>query len=139
LRKLEIVYYSGVWDLFHVGHLKAITNAAKLGDMLIVGVTTDEFTSSMKLGRPILPFEQRRDLVYALSCVNDVTPVRGFLDFTPFDTYQITVRAVGPDYGKYEEQKMALGEMKRRGIRVASIPQTPGISTTSIIERIRNG
>jgi len=136
---MDTVYMTGIWDLFHVGHLRVLIKASKLGDRLIVGVATDEFTVSMKPGRPIVPFGQRRDLIFALHCVHDAVSAKGHLDFDAIDAYGVTIRAAGPDYGKYEGEREAIARMEGRGIKIVRLSRTPGISTTAIIERIRNG
>lgn len=129
-----IVYISGVWDLFHVGHLNAIRNARRLGDMLIVGVVTDEFCEQYKGERPIISFEQRRAIVEALRDVNVTVPVTSF-DLPPLE-YRVSIRAHGPEYGKHNGQKMLLKKLVDLGIEAVYVPRTDGISTTIIKERI---
>jgi glycerol-3-phosphate cytidylyltransferase len=131
-----IVYISGVWDLFHVGHLNAIRNARLLGDMLIAGVVTDEFCAEYKGRPPIIPFEQRRAVIEALRDVNATVPVTSF-DIPPLE-YRVSIRAHGPWYGKYDGQKALLRKLVDLGIEAICVPRTDGISTTQIKERIKN-
>ena len=132
---MNIVYISGVWDLFHIGHLNAIRNARRLGDMLIVGVVTDEFCESYKGERPVIPFEERRAIVEELRDVNVTVPVTSF-DIPPLE-YRVAIRAHGPCYGSYAGQRNLLERLKVLGIEAVYVPRTEGISTTIIKERIK--
>ena len=132
---MNIVYISGVWDLFHVGHLNAIHNARRLGDMLIVGVVTDEFCKEYKGKPPVIPFEDRRAIVDALRDVNATVPVTSF-DIPPLE-YRVSIRAHGPDYGSYEGQQELLRKLIDLGIEAVYVPRTEGISTTIIKERLK--
>ena len=70
MRKPVIVYTCGVYDMFHVGHLNMLKAAKGLGDKLIVAVSTDEVAESYKPGSLVVPFEQRVQIISALSCVD---------------------------------------------------------------------
>ena len=132
---MNIVYISGVWDLFHIGHLNALENARRLGDMLIVGVVTDEFCAEYKGEMPVIPFEERRHIVESLRCVNATVPVTSF-DIPPLE-YRVSIRAHGPGYGQYQGQQALLRKIANMGIEAVYIPRTEGVSTTIIKERIR--
>lgn len=134
--KWEVVYYTGVWDLFHIGHLRALEAARALGDKLIVGVVTDEFAARYKR-IPIIPFSQRRDIVAALKCVDVAVPTEHALDFRPMLEYGVTIRAVGPEHGQYPWQEEAISKAKKMRIRFVRIPRTLNISTSMIIEKIK--
>lgn len=133
--KMIITYISGVWDLFHIGHLNALQNASRLGNMLIVGVVTDEFCEEYKGERPVIPFEERRAIIDALRCVNITVPVTSF-DIPPLE-YRVSIRAHGPCYGRYPGQQDLLRKLIDLGIEAVHIPRTEGISTTIIKERIK--
>lgn len=133
---MKVVYISGVWDLFHIGHLRALIQAKELGDFLIAGVVTDEFATEYKGEPPTIPFIQRYSIVAAIRCVDVVVPVTSF-DIPPCE-YDISVRACGPEYGAYAGQKVVLKKFHNLGIETPTVPRTPGISTTIIRERIKN-
>jgi glycerol-3-phosphate cytidylyltransferase len=128
-----VVFISGVWDLLHDGHRNVLEKAAALGDFLVVGVITDRFASAYKR-MPVRDFERRCQDVLALPYVDDIAPHDGFDDMTAIDKYKITVRAVGPEYGDYEEQRDCMIEMERRGIRIVALPRTEGVSTSLLME-----
>lgn len=128
------IFTAGCWDLFHVGHLRMLQQAKALGNFLVVGVNTDEFMQSYK-EKPIIPFEQRREIVAGLECVDIALPHRDFEDLTGYDIYDVCLRAVGPQYGKYEGERQHLKQLEKLGIRVVVIPRTPDISASDIRRR----
>jgi cytidyltransferase-like protein len=132
----RVVFISGVWDLLHDGHRNVLEQARGLGDFLVAGVITDRFADAYKR-LPIRDFNQRCLDVLALPCVDAAEPHDDFDDMTAIDKHGVTVRAVGPEYGKYEEQRACLIEMERRGIQVVTIPRTDGISTTQLKEQLK--
>jgi glycerol-3-phosphate cytidylyltransferase len=136
---VRTVYYTGTWDLLHIGHVNALRQARELGDRLVVGVCTDKFVSLTKRDRPVIPFHQRCGMLRAIRYVDIVVAARGYLDFDAIDQYGVTVRAVGPDYARDPSHEEAIAQMKGRGIEIVCLPRTPNVSTTAIIERIRNG
>ena len=133
---MNIVYTTGVFDLFHIGHLNLLRAAKALGDILVVGVTTDKHTKEIRR-RLIIPYEQRAVLVAALKCVDFVEPSRHHLDFEPMIEHHVNIRVLSPTWGKYPGQDEARKWMVDRGIELFRLPRTPGISTRWIIERIR--
>jgi glycerol-3-phosphate cytidylyltransferase len=131
------VYYSGVWDLLHVGHIHALRRAAALGDHLTVGVITDEFAKSYK-AMPIVPYRERVFIISQLRFVNEVIPSRWWDDNLAYCLENgITVRAVGRQFGEQHPlQRKIRAKMERLGIKYVDIPWGPDISTTLIKERI---
>ncbi len=132
----QVIFISGVWDLLHDGHRNVLEKARDLGDFLVVGVVTDRFAASYKR-LPVRDFDQRCLDVLLLPSVDAAEPHDDFDDMTAIDKYGVTIRAVGPEYGKYEEQKECLAEMERRGIQVIVIPRTDGVSTTQLKEQLK--
>ncbi len=69
---MKIVYTVGTFDMVHLGHLDLLEHCATLGDKFIVGVASDEVVDSYKRNVPIIPLEQRMQMLKALKCVDDV-------------------------------------------------------------------
>lgn len=112
-----------------------LERARALGDFLLVGVNTDRYMRSYKC-EPAVGFEQRCAVVAALKPVNAVVSHDGFEDLTGFEEYGVQIRAVGPEFGIYEEQRRCLAELERRGVVVVVLPRTEGVTTTMIKEKV---
>lgn len=115
----------GTFDLFHIGHLNILKRLSDLGDRLIVGVSTDEF-NAIKGKRPIVPFEQRLEIVQSIRYVDTAIPEdRWSQKREDIDTYNIDVFGMGADWeGKFDELKDK--------VKVVYLPRTSGISTTEM-------
>lgn len=124
-----IVYTSGTFDLFHSNHLKMIKYARGLGDVLIVGVSTDELVSSYKKP-PIIPFEERIQIIEALRYPDIVIPQHS-LDHTDIvKNLHINVFVVGDDWsGKYDF-------LETLGVKVFYFPYGKGVSSSNVKEQI---
>jgi len=124
-----IVYTSGTFDLFHSNHLKMIKYARGLGDVLIVGVSTDELVSSYKKP-PIIPFEERIQIIEALKYPDIVIP-QNSLDHTDVvKKLHINIFVLGDDWiGKYDY-------LEKLGVRVFYFPYGKGTSSSNVKEKI---
>ncbi|MDR2385034.1 MAG: adenylyltransferase/cytidyltransferase family protein [Tannerella sp.] len=131
LKDKIIVYTSGTFDMFHYNHLKMINYARSLGDILIVGVSTDELVSSYK-EKPIIPFNERLQIIEALKTPDIVIPQRT-LDHTEIiKKLNIDAFVVGDDWvGKYDY-------LKDFGVQVFYFPYGSGISSSSLKKTIYN-
>lgn len=123
LAKTVLTY--GTFDLFHVGHLNILKRLKEKGDRLIVGVSTDEF-NAVKGKKPIVPFEQRLEIVQAIQYVDMAIPEDNWdqkrLDIAKYD---VDVFGIGEDWkGKFDD----LGDK----VEVIYLPRTTGISTTEL-------
>ncbi len=124
-----IVYTSGTFDLFHSNHLKMIKYAKGLGDILIVGVSTDELVSTYKKP-PIIPFEERIQIIEALKYPDIVIPQHS-LDHTELvKKLHINSFVIGDDwFGKYDY-------LENLGVKVFYFPYGKGISSSNVKEKI---
>jgi D-beta-D-heptose 7-phosphate kinase/D-beta-D-heptose 1-phosphate adenosyltransferase len=133
----RVVFTNGCFDLLHPGHLRLLTAAKGLGDILVVGLNSDASTRGLKgAGRPILPEAARAELLLGLKPVDFVilfdepTPLQLILALAP----NIDVLVKGADYGAGEIVGEA--EVTGWGGRVERIPLAAGYSTTEIEKRI---
>lgn len=124
-----VVYTSGTFDMFHVNHLKMINYSRSLGDLLIVGVSTDELVTSYK-DKPAVPFVERIQIVEALKTPDIVIP-QHTLDHTEIvKKLHIDAFVVGDDwYGKYDY-------LEELGVKVFYFPYGNGVSTSSLKKSI---
>jgi D-glycero-beta-D-manno-heptose 1-phosphate adenylyltransferase len=131
-----IVFTNGVFDLLHIGHLRYLHQARRLGDALIVGINSDRSVRANKgAERPITPQGERAELLEALSCVDGVVV---FEDETPYQliaVLQPDVLVKGADWA--EDAIVGRDVVEARGGRVVRVPLEPGQSTSAIIDRIR--
>jgi rfaE bifunctional protein nucleotidyltransferase chain/domain len=134
----RVVFTNGVFDLLHTGHVDILHGARKEGDALVVGVNSD--VSVRRLGKgDDRPVRTQADRAYVLAALECVDAVVVFDEETPLEL----VRALAPDVivkgGDYSPETVVGADVVRsKGGRVVIFPLTPGQSTTSIIERMRN-
>lgn len=132
-----VVFTNGCFDLLHVGHVRYLTAARNLGDLLVVGLNSDASVSGIKgPSRPIIPEEQRAEVLTALACVDYVTLFSEPDPLRLIETIQPDILVKGADWA--EEDIIGADVVKGRGGRVARIQVVPGASTTGIIQRIRD-
>jgi len=126
-------YTTGVFDLFHVGHLNLLRNAKSMCDKLVVGVTVDELTY-YKNKKSVIPFEERLKIVEAISYVDLVIPQREIDKVAAWHKLKYNILFVGDDwYGTKKWQIMEL-KLKDYGVKVVYFPYTKGTSSTLINE-----
>lgn len=132
-----IGYTTGVFDMFHVGHLNILRRAKEQCDYLIVGVSTDEVVESYKHHIPIIPYEQRAAIVEAIRYVDEVVPQTSmnkteFLRQRHFDIMFHGDEWKGTDlYNQYEK------EFEQYGAKIVYLSHTDGISSTMLRETVR--
>lgn len=127
-----IGYTSGVFDLFHVGHLNLLENARKNCDFLVVAVCNDAFVVQLKGHKPVIKLEDRMRILSALRCVDRVI-VKGF------DNEYLLAKSVGADIvfkgSDWEKSKKWIDLKKKfskEGIKVKFFSYTEGISSTRL-------
>ena len=124
-----VVYTSGTFDMLHINHLKMIEYARALGDILIVGVNTDELVASYK-SQPIIPFEERIALMKAIKGPDVVIPQRSLDYKKKKKKLNFDIFVVGDDWtGKYDY-------LKDLGVDVVYFPYGAGISSSKLKKQI---
>lgn len=134
----RIVFTNGCFDLMHVGHTRYLQAAKDLGDLLVVGVNSDESVRSLNKApdRPIVQESQRAEVVAALGSVDYVVLFNEPDPHNLITSLQPDILVKGGDWAV--EQIVGREIVEARGGVVRTIPLVPGVSTTSIIERIRS-
>lgn len=126
-----VVYTSGTFDMLHINHLKMIEYARSLGDILIVGVNTDELVAEYK-SEPIIPFEERIALMKALKYPDIVIPQYSLNHTDKVKKLKFDIFVVGDDWtGKYDY-------LEEMGVTVVYFPYGRSCSSTSLKEKIYN-
>ena len=128
----RVVFTNGCFDIIHAGHVRYLTEAKKLGDILVIGLNSDSSVSTIKPGRPIIPEQQRAEVLSALSMVDYITL---FNEDTPYEL----IKEIKPDIlvkGADWDTKNIVGSDIVKEVR--TIPFVEGISTTEIIKKIQS-
>lgn len=124
-------YTTGVFDLFHVGHVNLLRNAKSMCDKLVVGVTTDELVS-YKNKKSVISFEERMEVVRSCRYVDAVIPQEDMDKFTQWQKIKFDVMFVGDDWFKSEKWQAIDEQFKAEGVRVVYFPYSKGTSSTLI-------
>ncbi len=124
-------YTTGVFDLFHIGHVNLLRNAKGMCDKLIVGVTTDELVS-YKNKKSVISFEERMEVVRSCRYVDAVIPQEDMDKFVQWQKIKFDVMFVGDDWFKSEKWKAIDKQFKEEGVRVVYFPYSKGTSSTLI-------
>jgi len=128
-----IGYTTGVFDLFHIGHLNMLKNAASLCDKLIVGVTVDELVS-YKNKKAVIPFEERLEIVRSINCVDAAVAQYNMNKIEAWDRYKFDIMFVGDDWFKTDKWDEIEKSLNSKNVRVLYFPYTKGTSSTKINE-----
>lgn len=132
-KKQIIGYTTGVFDLFHIGHLNLLRNARSMCDHLIVGVTSDELVS-YKYKRAVIPFKERMEII---RCIQYVDTVVGQYDMDKLGAWKkikFDVMFVGDDWYNTDEWEKFEKQFKDVGVKIVYIPYTQGTSSTLVNE-----
>ncbi len=132
-----IGYTTGVYDLFHIGHLNLLRKAKEQCDYLIVGVSTDELVG-YKGKRAVIPFEERKAIVGAIKYVDEVVTQENMNKMEAWEKYHFNVMFVGDDWKGTDKWNKIEAELATVGAKVVYFPYTKGTSSTLINETLVN-
>lgn len=132
MSKYRIGYTTGVFDVFHIGHLNVLRNAKNYCDYLIVGVSTDELVESYKNKTPVIPFEERKAIVEAIKYVDEVVAQTSMDKYKAWEKLHFNAIFHGDDWkgsNMYNEIERKLSAV---GVDVVFLPHTQGTSSTML-------
>ena len=135
---MVIGYTSGVYDLFHIGHLNLLKNAKGMCDKLIVGVSVDELVQ-YKGKKPMIPFEDRIEIVRSCKYVDAAVPQYNMDKLTVCKKLGATILFVGDDWYGTDKWNKYDDDFEKEGIQIVYFPYTKGISSTKITQALKNG
>ena len=130
-KKQIIGYTTGVYDLFHVGHLRLLNRAKTKCDKLIVGVTTDELVK-YKFKRAVIPFKERVEIVESIKSVDLVVPQKNMNKMAAWKELQFDVMFVGDDWKGTDKWINYEKEFTKVGVKIIYFSYTKGTSSTLI-------
>jgi len=129
------VFTNGCFDIIHAGHVRYLSRARELGDILIVGLNSDASVREIKgERRPIVPERERIEVLAALECVDYVVIFNESTPLTLIEAIEPDILVKGADWA--DSDIVGADIVKARGGRVARVKLVQGVSTTSIIEKI---
>ncbi len=137
-KKLIVGYTTGVFDLFHVGHLNILKNAKAMCDFLIVGVTTDEVTIAMKGKPPIIPFDERISIVENIKYVDKAVPKTTTDNLVAWEELKFNVFFKGDDWKNTPKGIELENRLSPFGVEVKYFPYTPNTSSSLLRKVLEN-
>lgn len=132
--KKIIGYTTGVFDMFHIGHLNILKRAKEQCDYLIVGVSTDEVVEEYKKKTPIIKFEERIAIVEAIKYVDEVVPQTTMDKMEAWKQLKFDVMFHGSDWKGSEMYNHIIEKFNNVGVKVIFLPHTEGVSSTLLTE-----
>ena len=132
-----IGYTTGVFDLFHVGHVRILQNARSMCDRLIVGVTTDELVCEYKKKSPVIPYDERVEIISSNRYVDAVVPQTSYDKMAAWQLYKFNIMFVGDDWKgtkKWNELEQAFEAV---GVRIVYFPYTKTTSSTLLNDTLK--
>ena len=127
-----IVYTVGTFDLLHVGHLALLNQCKLLGDILVVGVASDAVVSMYKPNVPVVPLDQRVEMLEALSCVDIVRPYYQLEYVSGCKAVDVDIFVVGEDWGKKQHNLDVNNYLIKMGKEITQVTYNPRTSSTKI-------
>ena len=132
---MRIGYTTGVFDLFHIGHLNLLRKAKEQCDYLIVGVSTDELVS-YKHKQAVIPFEERKQIVGAIKYVDEVVAQENMDKMAAWEKLHFDVMFVGDDWKGTPKWEAYERQFREIGVEIVYFPYTKGTSSTLINETL---
>ena len=139
MKKYKIGYTTGVYDLFHIGHLNILRKAKEQCEYLIVGVSTDECVKTYKNKTPVIPFAQRAEIVSAIKYVDKVVPQETMDKMQAWKELKFEVLFHGSDWKNSDMYNKVVKDLQEVGVEVVFLPYTQGVSTTILTEKTGMG
>lgn len=138
MKKYKVGYTTGVFDLFHIGHLNILKRAKEQCEYLIVGVSTDKLVEEYKHKKPVIPFEERVEIVKAIKYVDEVVVQSSMDKMAAWEELKFDALFHGDDwkghplYNDYEKS------FKKIGVHLVFLPHTQGTSSTEVAMKLKD-
>ena len=135
---MVIGYTTGVFDMFHIGHLNIIRRAKEQCDYLIVGVSTDELVLQEKGKLPVIPFAERAAIVEAIKYVDKVVTQPDKNKFGAWEKYHFHKMFVGSDWQGTPQWQEFEEQFEPLGVEIVYLSHTDGVSSTLLTQFIKS-
>ena len=136
----KIGYTTGVFDLFHIGHLNILKRARLECDYLIVGITTDELAMSIKGEKPFIPFEERMEIVESIKFVDEVVPQISYNKMEAWNNLKFDKMFVGDDWKGTKEWIQIEKDFGKYNVEIIYFSYTTHTSSTilrDVLKKVR--
>ncbi|ESU32052.1 glycerol-3-phosphate cytidiltransferase [Bacillus sp. 17376] len=137
MKQHKIGYTTGVFDLFHVGHLNILKRAKEQCEFLIVGVSTDELVMEYKNRKPVIPYADRAEIIEGIKYVDMVVPQVNRDKFSAWENLEFDAMFVGDDWKGSPLFSEVEKRFKQVGVEIVYFPYTKGVSTTELKHQIQ--
>ncbi len=137
MNRYKIGYTTGVFDMFHIGHLNILKNAKSQCEHLIVGVSTDEVVEQYKGKKPVIRYEERIEIVSAIKYVDEVVPQRTMDKMEAWERLHFDALFHGSDWQNSDMYNKIVSQFRQVGVDVVFLPHTEGVSSTLLTEVLR--
>lgn len=137
MKKYKIGYTTGVFDMFHIGHLNLLRRAKEQCEVLIVGVSTDELVREYKHKTPVIPFAERKAIVEAIRYVDQVVTQENMDKREAVLALHADAMFVGSDWQGTAAWNAHQRELAEVGCEVVYLPYTAGVSSTLLTQSIK--
>jgi glycerol-3-phosphate cytidylyltransferase len=137
MKKYKIGYTTGVYDLFHIGHLNILRRAKEQCEYLIVGVSTDEIVEEYKGKRPVVPFDERIEIVKAIRYVDEVVPQTSMNKMEAWEKIHFNALFHGSDWKGSHMYDDIEKKLKEVGVDMVFLPHTEGTSSTLLTDKLQ--
>jgi glycerol-3-phosphate cytidylyltransferase len=127
-----IVYTVGTFDLLHIGHLALLNHCKTLGDVVAVGVASDEVVNLYKANVPVIPLNQRVEMLEALRCVDIVRPYHELEYVSACKELNVDIFVIGEDWGSKPHNLDVEAYLKEAGKQIVQVRYNPHTSSTKI-------
>lgn len=131
-KKYKIGYTTGVFDMFHIGHLNILRQAKAQCDYLIVGVSTDDVVKTYKHKTPVIPFEERLEIVAAIRYVDEAVPQSSMDKREAWERLHFDALFHGDDWKGSALYEKYMKEFEGTGVEFVFFPHTNGVSSTEL-------
>lgn len=136
MKKYKIGYTTGVFDMFHIGHLNILKRAKEQCDYLIVGVSTDELVQSYKHKTPIIPFHERMEIIRSIRYVDKAVPQISMDKYEAWKNLHFEAIFHGDDWKGSDMYNRLEEKLNEVGVDIVFLPHTDGTSSTILTEAI---
>ena len=136
MKKYKIGYVQGSFDMFHIGHLNILKNAKSICEYLIVGVNSDDFMYSYKHKHPVIPEEERLEIIKSIKYVDEANIVNNRDKLEALEKFHFNALIMGDDYKGTEFYNKVEKQLENKNVDIVYFPYTKTTSSTIVREKL---